>query len=205
MQFTRKQIIDYLKVHPTATVPELSQALSLTLSNIRHHIYELESQQIIERVGTQSPVGRGRPIVCYRLNTQVHDHNLDILASMLLKIATHALTPTQLAGFYQEIANQLTEKTHLSGSPTQQVQQVIQWLNQHHYRARWEASVRGPRITLFHCPYLALLPEFPSICQLDIAILSHLNNRPMEMSNQRQKYPSLPSPCIFTPKAQGEP
>ncbi len=200
MQYTRKQIIDYLKRHNTASVPELSQALSLTLSNIRHHIHELESQEILEQVGTQKPSGRGRPTLRYSLAIHSLEHNLVSLTSALLKYATRDRNETQCLDIFLGIAKQMTAQENQPRSPTQQVHLAIQWLNRHHYQAHWEASATGPRITLAHCPYLALLPNFPNLCQLDIAIVSRLNNRPMTLSNHQDEQPNHPNPCIFTPQ-----
>jgi len=204
MQYTRKQIIKYLKTHANASVPELSKALSLTLGNIRHHIQALEGQQILEQAGAQPPAGRGRPIIRYRLTTQALEHNMVPLAAALLVQATREMNTAQSLNYFQDIAKQMTARASRGRNPTQQVQQAIQWLNRHHYQARWEASATGPRITLAHCPYLALLPDYPCMCHLDTAIISELNNRPMALSNHRSELPHHPYPCIFTPKTKDE-
>jgi predicted ArsR family transcriptional regulator len=203
MQYTRKQIIEYLRTHTTASVPELSKALSLTLSNIRHHIRELESQQILEQAGSEPPSGRGRPVLQYRLTTRALEDNLVSLATALLVQTTGNLDADQRRDFYQQLARQMTAQVEMVRTPTQQIQQAIQWLNNHHYQARWEASATGPRITLAHCPYLALLPDYPSMCQLDTAIISELNKRPMSLTNQQTETHHHPYPCIFTTKIQG--
>jgi predicted ArsR family transcriptional regulator len=99
----------------------------------------------------------------------------------------------------REIAVQITAQVLPTRSPARQIQQAIRWLNHHHYHARWEASATGARIILDHCPYLALLPEYPNICKLDIAIITRLNNQPMELTNQWAECPTQPYPCIFSP------
>lgn len=199
MQYTRKQIIEYLKIHHTASVPELSKALSLTLGNIRYHIKELESQQILEyAVGMEPNKSRGRPVLRYQLTLNSMDHNLIPLLKSILKHHTSGLDESERSKFYHEIANLMVSQIEQSRSPTHRIQHTIQWLNSHHYHARWEAYATGPRIILNQCPYQALLPDFPEICDLDVEIISQLTGLQMDLSEEQTEHSHRHHACLFT-------
>lgn len=198
MQYTRKQIIEYIKVHHTASVPELSLALSLTLGNIRHHIKALVSQQILEYASVEPIKGRGRPIMRYRLSLNSMEHNLIPLLKSILKQNTIGLDKSERSRFYHEIANHMVCQMEQPHNPTRRVQGAIQWLNSHHYHARWEAYVTGPRIILDQCPYRALLFDFPEICDLDVEIISQLTGLSMVLSDHQPEEPHRPHACLFT-------
>lgn len=198
MQYTRKQIVAYLKNNHTASVSDLSQALTLTLGNIRHHLKELEASNIIEKVDSQPSRGRGRPISLYCLSTESFQHNLTPLSTTLLNIVLDNNFHVESQGTYQEIAVHLIGDLDLSGSPIDRMQRCIHWLNDHKYRSHWEAFSTGPRIILDHCPYLSLLPYNPGICMLDIEIISYLTGLPMSLQNSIVKNPCWPHPCFFT-------
>ena len=198
MQYTRKQIIEYLISHQTASASDLSQALSLTLGNIRHHLRELEIGQYIQPAGTSSNKGRGRPEKLFSLSSAIIHHNLIPLSSALLNILASA-TSEQRKNFHKAIATEMIGKLELSGKPSQRVHQCIQWLDKNNYRSRWEASITGPRIILDHCPYFSLLQHYPEICEIDLEIVSKLLNRRFHLKNNNKHNPSWPLPCVFTP------
>ena len=197
MQLTRKQIIEYLNTHHTATAVELSQALNLTAANIRHHIVELIQQNILEEVGNLSPQKRGRPMKLYCLSKGALNHNLDFLADVLLKMISKANKGHAVQNPLNEIARQMLGDLKVATSPIQRISQVMEWLNDHNYQARWEASPNGPRVILGYCPYVAILDTNPEMCQIDASLLSQLVGLSMEQISKLERAQQGTRHCVF--------
>jgi predicted ArsR family transcriptional regulator len=193
MQFTRKQIISYLTTNHIASVPELSQALNLTVGNIRHHIKELEGQEIVEEIGNLPPQGRGRPTKLYCLSKGALEHNLDFLINVLLRFNTQEDEETR----YKKIANQMIGEFDYFPQVIQRLNQVMDWLNEHNYQARWEASPTGPRVIFGYCPYAAILDTNPEMCKIDTALVSQLTGAAMEQQSKLERSPQGTRQCIF--------
>jgi predicted ArsR family transcriptional regulator len=200
MQITRKQIIDYLNSNHTATAVELSRALNVTAANIRHHIVELIQQEIVEEVGNLPTRGRGRPTKLYCLSKGALDHNLDFLADILLQIITGDKSKDRYHDQFNRIAQQMIGDFQPPARVIQRLNQVIQWLNDNNYQARWEASPNGPRVILGYCPYVAILDTNPEMCQIDTALVSQLVGSPMEQQTKLERSSLGIRQCIFTAK-----
>ena len=69
------------------------------------------------------------------------------------------------------IAQRIGGEGKTSINPTRRLYTAIQNLNKMNYFAHWEARHEGPRIIFSHCPYAAILPEHPELCQLDEFLL----------------------------------
>ena len=178
---TRQRILDHLRKQQTTTVRELSHALEMTGANIRHHLAMLESNDLVTVVG-QRREGRGRPVNIYRLSRRVLGDGLDKLASAMfdtwLRPGTDQEQETGLRSLAQRLAG---EKTSGTASPvTQRLIATVVRLNEMHYQARWEAGAQGPRILLLHCPYQAIITDYPELCRMDAHLLSVQLDHPVE-------------------------
>jgi predicted ArsR family transcriptional regulator len=200
MQFTRKQIIDYLHNHHIASVPEISQALNLTLGNIRHHIKELVTQYVVEEVGNLPAKGRGRPTKLYCLSKGALNHNLEFLIESLLKIMQAGATSEIRHTVFDQIAQKMIGDREFKSSPIQRLNQAIQWLSDRHYQARWEASPTGPRVILGYCPYVAILDTNPEMCQIDTRLVSQLCGNEMDQVARLERGPKGAHQCVFVAK-----
>jgi predicted ArsR family transcriptional regulator len=201
MQYTRKQIIDYVRIHQTASIPELSRILNLTVGNIRHHIKALEKQKIIKESGNLLIKGKGRPTKQYNLTKDAEDHNLDNLAGTLIKVLIRERTEDSEYTI-NTIAEMMIRDFKRSQSSIQQLNQVIQWLDERHYQAHWEASPTGPRVIIDHCPYSAIRSSTPEICQIDNSMLAHLTGSQVYQICKRGLDYQEPKQCIFAIQAE---
>jgi len=199
MQYTRKQIIEYITNHHTATVPELSAGLSLTITNIRHHVKELESQGFLKEIGTLPADGRGRPTKQYGIPKRLQEHNAYGLSLTLLKLMLdrQACLGVSKREIYQSIARELIGLYERHPTQIHRLNQAILWLNEHKHRARWEAAPLGPRIIFEQCPYRVIQEQFPEICHLGLSLISSLTGFEQEQITFTQlKLPGT-SHCIF--------
>ena len=67
IQETRQQILDYLRVHPDATVRSLGELLVLTATDVRQDLTILEPDDLIESREQRGNVGR--PALVYSLTS----------------------------------------------------------------------------------------------------------------------------------------
>jgi len=179
------------------TAREISRDLYMTPANVRHHLANLEAQNLVEVIGEQRAGGRGRPSKLYTLTHQARENSIDLLVDALLKAllvdgdAAHAF-----AGVIPHLFGPAPERA----SFIQRLNETTTRLNALKYQCRWEASPEGPRVILGHCPYAAVLAENPELCQMDQAALEYLLGVPMQQVARLERGPQGAPRCVFTRK-----
>jgi predicted ArsR family transcriptional regulator len=196
MQLTRKQIIQYLRENHYATANELSKSLNVTPANIRHHLSDLFKQGAIEYFGKILPQGRGRPTRLYRLSNAYLDNNLAHLSAILLRTILDDLSNEQTNQMYH-IAKKMLGEFDINPNLFHRLNKAIKWLNDRHYKSRWEASPTGPRVILGFCPYIPIIESNPEICRLDRELISLLIQLQVTQIEKMERSPTGPRQCIF--------
>ena len=175
----------------------------MTPANARHHLAILEEQGLVEVAGQRSEKTRGRPAQLYRLSEQAIGDNLDQLASALLHELISGVTADERKEILQRVANRMRGDPILEDAQkpaaqlAQRLYQAIQRLNELKYQARWEAHSDGPRVVLGHCPYAAILPEHPMICQLDRQLLEEFLELPVKQTARLASDARGATYCMF--------
>jgi predicted ArsR family transcriptional regulator len=181
---------------------EISHFMDLTKSNIRYHLEILLERGLVQVSGKRTPGGAGRPILLYNLAPPSLGNNIYPLLKHLMMWIAASEHPGQAL---QEIAQVISEGSGaLPATRVQRYNQAINFLNERHYRASWEARPEGPQAALRHCPYQDLALENPLICQLDEELLSLLFGREMALVHKRQFGKDPFSPCVFNSPSAGE-
>ena len=196
MQLTRKQIMQYLREKHYATANELSRTLNVTPANIRHHLGELKAQDIIEYFGKIPSKGRGRPTGLYRLSNNFIDNNLVQLSATLLN-SLLANRSSERTHQMHQIAKKMLGELAINPNLFQRLNEAIKWLNDRHYKSRWEASPTGPRVILGFCPYVPIIETNPEICSLDCELISQLIQLPVIQIEKLEHSPNGSRQCIF--------
>lgn len=197
---TRQKILDYLREHHQATAPEISAALNMTRENIRYHLSELLEAGLIEVVPVSNgkPRGRGRPVRLYRPSSAQRPNNLLQLASLLLDSFQEANAGcADPAPALRRFAAAMVDAEPFPKNLTQRLNKVMQSLNQKRYQARWEARPQGPLLILRNCPYAALLPEHPELCQIDAYFLEAMTGRAVDQAARMDPFTGRPPACLF--------
>ncbi|MBE9524878.1 MAG: ArsR family transcriptional regulator [Chloroflexi bacterium] len=177
---------------------EISRALHMTTANVRHHFAVLKNQGLIEEIGSRPSKNRGRPAKLFGLPADVLDNNINALATALLK---SFLAGGNLESQFTILINNLFPDPPTDGGKNaslQQLNQIVQRLNHANYQARWEASPTGPRFILGHCPYAAILPNHPELCQMDRIFLSQQLNSSVKQIAKLERNPQGTSYCVFS-------
>jgi predicted ArsR family transcriptional regulator len=196
---TRTRILEYLQNKHTATPLEMALALHLTPANIRHHIAILEAEGAIVSIGMRRETIKGRPSRIFILRSEVHNHNLGALASALLTEGSGS--SGDRAAYLKRVAVRMAdglEETPPASS--KRLLQTVNRLNEMNYQARWEARLDAPRVILGHCPYAALIPDHPEICQIDAHLLEHLLGREVNKTAHLEPTPQGLRQCVFSVK-----
>lgn len=201
MKTVRQRVLEFVQRQRAATATEIAAALHTSAANVRHHLAVLEQMGLVERVGGAPPGGRGRPAQRYAVASPLRGDNVTVLASLLLEEALAGLSPPEGARFLERLAQRWlaregdgppargTNRAGSSAAPrggglTARLYHTVDWLNAHHYQARWEARPRAPRLVLHHCPYRALVEAHPELCQFDAYLIARMLGRPVEQTHK---------------------
>ena len=197
MKTSRQRLIEYLRLKQVASASDISQALQMTAANARHHLSTLESEGIVEIVDYRRK-GHGRPIQVYGLTQELGRHNLGGLASALLLELLEGRSPAEQQETLHRIATRIHgEGEAPAGNLTQRFTHAVRHLNEMNYQARWEAHATSPRMILAHCPFAAILPEHPELCQLDAYLLERMLGLSVEQTAKRERNVQGGMHCIF--------
>lgn len=198
MKTTRQRVLEYLRNKPGASALEISRALALTPANIRHHLRILLDEGAIQISAERASGERGRPTLLYSLAQQARAHNLGGLASALLSVLTQAGGEEGRLRMLDEVAQQMAGQPEAGAAHlTSRLNACIRHLNELNYQARWEAHVHGPRLILGHCPYAAILPDHPELCQIDAFLLQRLLGVAVAQIAKLAPHPQGGRVCIF--------
>jgi predicted ArsR family transcriptional regulator len=200
---TRSRILEHLRKYQTASVKELGRAFGMTGANIRHHLAVLESDGMIEMVG-QRKEGRGRPLGLYGLSRRMIGNGLVELAGALIDAWLDHADRTVYSKGLRSVAGKLAGKNIPDSTKfiLKRLTQAIDRLNELHYRARWEASLEGPRIILGNCPYRELITDHPELCTMDGFMLETQLASSVEQTEKFQASASGLPFCAFLVKGK---
>lgn len=179
-------------------------ALDRTRANIQYHLSKLEAEGLIEKLPSAAlPAQPGRPRHFFVLSVRARPTNLVGLADALLK----QLFSTEKTA-EQSTLDQLAQRLFPLSLPisltlTQRLNRVVKELSSRGYQARWEARPAGPQVEFRNCPYAALLPLHPELCQLDAAVLKLLTACQVEQ-RMRMQLPKEPA-CLFQVRPASSP
>jgi len=128
----------------------------------------LQLEGIIETAGESTSRTPGRPLKIFTLTSESHSHNFDQLSAALLDLHFTNKTQAEILNILRMIADQMLAKyDYNSSNIAQRFYKAINIFNQMHYQARWEARANSPLLIFEHCPYIAILNQYPVMCVYD--------------------------------------
>jgi predicted ArsR family transcriptional regulator len=177
----------------------------MTEANARHHLAILQELGLVQPAGQRLPQGKGRPSQLFMPSEKTLGNNLDQLVAALLDIikrqgdsASYDAALRALAG---QIAQSSTSKDGFSEKTTQsltyRLTNAVRLLNQLHYQARWEAWRGAPRLILGHCPYSAIIHQYPELCRMDAYLLEGLTQARGQQTSKLTPDSKGALHCIF--------
>jgi DeoR family suf operon transcriptional repressor len=174
----RGSVLVELKKGQPLTTRELASRLGASLNAVRHHLKELEEQELVSY--ERQHRGVGAPTFAYRLTLagealfpRRYEATLISLLDDLVALQGRAATVALLEARYSAIAQRLQHE--LEGTSTdERLQALTQLLTQDGYMA--ESSVAGSTGTLteHNCAIHDVAERFPEICAAETKFIANV-------------------------------
>jgi predicted ArsR family transcriptional regulator len=107
----------------------------------------------------------------YGLSRRMLGDGLDKLAGTLIDVWLGETGDMIREAGLRSVAKRLAGEADVKAPVIKRLVRAVERLNELHYQAHWEASAAGPRLTLGHCPYAAIVAEHPELCRMDAFLL----------------------------------
>lgn len=180
------------------TVDELAQALELTDNAIRAHLATLERDGLVRQSGERR--SGGKPASVYTLTPQAEQlfpQSYDLVLTYLLDALAENMTAQEREALMRAVGRRLAAQWHiLDGNGQFRLERAVEALNQLGGLAELEQGGEVSRIEGYSCPFAAVVPTHPEVCQLAETFLSELAGVPVQ---QRCENPGSPH-CSFIVK-----
>jgi predicted ArsR family transcriptional regulator len=184
MQKTRQQILDVLGELENSTIEELVVSLrkkrgdTITAVTVRHHLKQLLTQGLIAEIQSRPRNGPGRPQHIYTLTEKAKDYypnNYHSLAVGLLAELSDQLPASTVNVILEGVASRMySEAGNFSAPITERLDQVVAYLNQHGYNARWAIHDEGYILHTANCPYHHVTRTNQALCEMDFQLVASL-------------------------------
>ena len=182
-QMVRNRILEILKRRKQATVGELARQLDMAPVSVRYHLDILQGDNLIEVGKVQREGSVGRPKQVYMLTGEADNYfpdNFAGLTSGLLRQMKSLLPAEQVQSAFccmaQEMARGLSGVADTEENLPQRMTQIVDFLNERGYFARWEEDASG-QVVLLHtsnCPYAGVAEYHPELCAMDLELMRNL-------------------------------
>lgn len=164
----RGQVLLELKRAQPLTATELAEKLGVSPNAVRHHLKELEAEQLI--IYGREQRGVGAPTFAYRLSADGEGlfprRYEQTLTEVLDRIAARAGRDAAIEIFrdhYAELATRLTAQ--FAGVPAERrLTEVARVMSELGYMAEWQAEEGSFRLSEHNCAIRAVAERFPEVC-----------------------------------------
>jgi len=164
----RASILVELKLAPGLTAKELSCRLGLSQNAIRHHLKELEVDDLLAY--TREQRGVGAPVFAYRLSSageQVFPRRYEATLTEVLEAlveregrgAVVAALEARYAAFLHRLPADLTQLPVAS-----RLAAVTRLLQEEGFMPGWEGSAAGGTLKEHNCAIRSVAERFPELC-----------------------------------------
>jgi predicted ArsR family transcriptional regulator len=180
MQSTRQNIVELLKERGQASVEELAEAVGLTQMAVRHHLNVLHGDNLIVFSSVRRKSQPGRPQQLYSLSdsaSRLFPEDYYHLAGDLLDEAKTTLGTDGLDELMSRVADRMAaEAPQLSPAlpPEERMGQLVQYLRDKGFTARWGIKDDDYVIRVLACPYRQVAHAHSQVCRLDRQIIRNM-------------------------------
>jgi DeoR family suf operon transcriptional repressor len=181
---TRETILRTLRARGKCTVNELAEAAGVSPVSVRHHLSNLQAEDLISTEVMRH--GVGRPRLLFSLTERAHE----LLPSRYFQL-THRLLGEMKDHLPEETFNELISGVasgmaqdyadRLAGLPLERrLALLVEFLSKEGFEAEVEA--RGDRMLIHElsCPYFRMGREHPEICRVDQTFIAASLSLPVE-------------------------
>ena len=165
----RSELLLALKRAGQLTAKELAGHLGLSLNAVRHHLKELELEQLV--VYERQHRGVGAPVFAYRLSAaseslfpRRYEETLTQLLDQVALRDGRAGAVAMLEGRFEALARRLRGEL-VDEPPDRRMEIVTRALADEGYMAEWQASGQdGATLREHNCAIQAVAERYPEIC-----------------------------------------
>lgn len=186
MNTTRENIIHTLLKHPGSTINELAEVVGINGISVRHHLTNLQAEDIVTT--QEQRHGVGRPRMVYMLTEKGMERfptNYLRLTNRILEQVKQVLPEEEIKKLFSNMAANLVAsyKKDLANLPIeQQLDYVKDTLLKEGFIIEWERSGENYIIRNVSCPYYHVGLNHPEICNIDRTIISTLLNKKLRIN-----------------------
>lgn len=172
----RSDVLVALKRASQLTAKELARELGLSLNAVRHHIKELELEQLV--VHERQQRGVGAPVFAYRLTAagearfpRRYEETLTQILNHVVAREGRAAAVGMLETQFEELARRLAGVLE-GAAPAERLRAVALALSDEGYMAEWGEGADGGKLAEHNCPIRLVAERFPEICAAEARFLS---------------------------------
>lgn len=174
----RGQILVDLKRNGSNTARGLAEALGLSLNAVRHHLRELEQEELVHHRREQR--GLGAPTFAFHLSPAgdglFPQRYKEIVTDVLDRIAERAgreAVTGALEDRFEVLARRIEDRT-AAAEPAARLEIVRRALQDDGFMADWTVDGDGYRLTEHHCAFRELAERFPEVCDAEARFLARV-------------------------------
>ena len=173
---TRAAVLLELKRTGVATAASLAASLGCAVNTVRHHLKELEADDLVTH--DRAHHGVGAPQHAYRLSAGGHALFPDRYAETLAQLLDH-LTESEgrdasvawLRAHYGALGERIRADVEML-APHARGEQIARALDGEGFMATWQPSADGGTLTEHNCPHRLVAERFPEVCADEEAFLA---------------------------------
>jgi DeoR family suf operon transcriptional repressor len=180
----RGDILVELKRSQPLTARDLADRLAVSSNAIRHHLKELEAEQLV--VYGREQRGVGAPTFAFRLSpqgeAQFPKRYEQALTDMLERVAEtqgRSATVAMLEGEFAQLSRRVAAAVE-NAAPAERVAAVARALSEAGYMAEWDEREGRFRLAEHNCALRAVAERFPEICAAEEKFLQRVLSATVE-------------------------
>ncbi len=179
---TRDRVLKSLLLNQRSSVNNLAEAVGINPISVRHHVNKLEAEGLIQ--SEEERHGVGRPRLVYSLTEkgmeQFPKRYLNLTLRLLAQIKDN-LSEKKVGEIFQDIAvdlaDSLTEDLQLESLDLGERMDVLQKiLTSEGFTVSVTEDEENFYLIEASCPYHHVGQDFPEICALDQALITHITS-----------------------------
>jgi predicted ArsR family transcriptional regulator len=165
-----------LKRAGVATATVLADTLDCAVNTVRHHLKELEAEDLV--VHDRTHHGVGAPLYTYRLSPKGHglfpDRYAEALSHILDQVVQLQGRPASVAllqSHYGALGERICTET-AGVARDARGERIARALDGEGFMATWQPAPNGGVLTEHNCPHRVVAERFPEVCAEEEAFLA---------------------------------
>jgi predicted ArsR family transcriptional regulator len=192
MHDTRWTVLELIRTQGHATVASLTKALGVSAITVRHHLANLQSENLIAIQIERGPDGHqsvGRPKYIYTLTEAAQRYfpnQYHVLTDRLLETLKAQLPPEQVEAIIDAVAAGIAARhniTRTEGTLEQRMARLVTALGEEGFMAEVERVGGSLVLTERNCPYLYVSQHHPEVCRIDRELIRKVLGSEVEQTS----------------------